>query len=161
MNKLNYPLRASKNKPPYVFRKDKWSNRRWMKKISKIILCFVSPLEKHLQSNQYQDLFFEIRDRGTKYVYFLFRFNFDFGFFIKPWRKRLCTWTISQERADLDCNCLLNSPLLERSDDLPNEKKKQLLLYREFLTLSQTSPGFYVPEENFFWKHCGKGRNCS
>ena len=32
--------------------------------------------------------------------------------------------TISPEKADLDCNfwavCLLNSPLLERSDDLSN-----------------------------------------
>ena len=32
-----------------------------MKKISKTILFFVSKLEKHLQSNQYKDLFFEIR----------------------------------------------------------------------------------------------------
>ena len=39
------------------------------KKISNIILCFVSTLEKHLQLNQYQDLFFEIRYIRTKYVY--------------------------------------------------------------------------------------------
>ena len=36
-------------------------------------ICFVSTLEKHLQSNQYQDLFFEIHHIR----------NFDFGFFIK------------------------------------------------------------------------------
>ena len=39
---------------------------------------------KYLQSNQYQDLFFEIRHMRTKYIYFQFRLNFDFGFFIKP-----------------------------------------------------------------------------
>ena len=33
-------------------------------------LVFVSTLEKHLQSNQYQNLFFEIRYIRTKYVYF-------------------------------------------------------------------------------------------
>ena len=75
-----------------------------MKKISKIILCFVSTLEKHMQSNGFQDLFFEIHHIRTKYVYFLIRLNFDFSFFIKPWRNRLCSWTISQERVDLDCN---------------------------------------------------------
>ena len=74
-----------------------------MKKILKIILCFVSTLEKHLQLNQYQDLFLEIRYIRTKYVYFLFRLNFDFGFFIKPWRNSLCIWIISQERVDVDC----------------------------------------------------------
>ena len=74
-----------------------------MKKLSKIILCFVSTLEKHLQSNQYLDLFFEIRHIRTKYVFFLFRLNYDFGFFIKPWRNRMCIESISQEKADLDC----------------------------------------------------------
>ena len=74
------------------------------KKILKIILCFISTFEKHLQSNQYQDLFFEIRHIRTKYVYFLFRLNIDFGFFIKSWRNRLCIGTIWQERVDLDCN---------------------------------------------------------
>ena len=29
-----------------------------------------------------QDLFFEIRHIRTKYVYFLFRLNFDLGFFL-------------------------------------------------------------------------------
>ena len=29
------------------------------------------------------------------------------------------------------------------------------------LTLSQTSPGFYVPAVQVFWKHCGKRLNCS
>ena len=29
------------------------------------------------------------------------------------------------------------------------------------LTLSQTSPGFYVSAGQVFWKHCGKRRNCS
>ena len=50
-------------------------------------MCFVSALEK--QSNQYQDLFIEIcYDIRTKYVYFLFRLNFDFGFFIKTMTKQ-------------------------------------------------------------------------
>ena len=34
--------------------------------------------------------------------YFLFRLEFDFGFFIKPWRNSLCIWTISQEILDLE-----------------------------------------------------------
>ena len=51
--------------------------------ISKIILCFVLTLEKHLQSNPYQDLFFEMLHIRAKYVYFVFQFNCDFGFFIK------------------------------------------------------------------------------
>ena len=67
-------------------------------------LVFVSTLEKYLQANQYQDLFFEICHIRTKYVCFQFRLNFDFSFFIKLWRNRLCIWTISQERVDLDCN---------------------------------------------------------
>ena len=46
-----------------------------------------------------------------KYVYFLFRFNSDFGFFLKPWRNRLCIWTISQERVDLECNFWSSLPL--------------------------------------------------
>ena len=29
------------------------------------------------------------------------------------------------------------------------------------LTLSQTSPGFYVSAVQVFWKHCGKRRSCS
>ena len=29
------------------------------------------------------------------------------------------------------------------------------------LTLSQTSPGFYLPAVQVSWKHCGKRRNCS
>ena len=29
------------------------------------------------------------------------------------------------------------------------------------LTLSKTSPGFYVSAVQVFWKHCGKRRNCS
>ena len=43
---------------------------------------------KALQSNQYQDLFFEIRHIRTKYNYFLFPLNFDFGFFIKTMTKQ-------------------------------------------------------------------------
>ena len=33
-------------------------------------------------------------------------------------------------------------------------------LWSKGLTLSQTSPGFYVSAEELFWKHCGKRRNC-
>ena len=53
-----------------------------------LMLCFVSTLEKHLQSNQYQDLFFEISHMTTKYVNFLFQLNVDFGFFIKTMTKQ-------------------------------------------------------------------------
>ena len=44
-------------------------------------LCFASTLEKHFK---YQGLFFEIRHKRTKYDYFPFWLNCDFGFFIKP-----------------------------------------------------------------------------
>ena len=37
-----------------------------------LVFC-IDPLKKHLQSNQYQDLFFEIRSIRTKYVYFLYK----------------------------------------------------------------------------------------
>ena len=37
-----------------------------------------------------KSIFFEIRHIRTKYVYFLFRLNFDFGFYIKPLRNGLC-----------------------------------------------------------------------
>ena len=60
-----------------------------MKKISKIIVCFVSTVEKHLQSSQYKDLFFDIRHTRTKYV--LFRFIY------KTMRKQ----TIPLEKVDL------------------------------------------------------------
>ena len=33
--------------------------------------------------------------------------------------------------------------------------------FLSFLTLSQTSPGFYVSAVQAFWKQCGKRRNCS
>ena len=36
-----------------------------------------------------------------------------------------------------------------------------LLLVIIMLTLSQTSPGFYVSSLQVFRKHCGKRRNCS
>ena len=52
-----------------------------------MILRFVSTLEKHLQSNQYQDLVFEIRHIRTKYTCLFSKkicLNFDFGFFLKP-----------------------------------------------------------------------------
>ena len=32
---------------------------------------------------------------------------------------------------------------------------------KSLLTLSQTSPGFYVSAVQVFWKHCRKRRNCS
>ena len=35
------------------------------------------------------------------------------------------------------------------------------ILFDESLTLSQTSPGFYVSAAQISWKHCGKRRNCS
>ena len=33
-------------------------------------------------------------------------------------------------------------------------------VYITWLTLSQTSPGFYVSAVQVFWKHCEKRRNC-
>ena len=71
---------VNKNKPPSVFRKDK----RWNRKINKENIennLVLYRLSKRI-CNQYQDLFFEIRYIRTKCVYFLFRLNFDFGFFI-------------------------------------------------------------------------------
>ena len=122
MDNLNYIFKVSKDK--LLFFEKIMMEWKIMKKISKTILCFVLTLEKHLQSNQYQDPFFEIRHIRTKYVYFLFRWNFDIGFFIQPWRNRLCIWTISQERVDLDCNFWGSLPykLTTVGDDLSNDK---------------------------------------
>ena len=36
-----------------------------------------------------------------------------------------------------------------------------LLFWQCFLTLFQTSPGFYVSEVQVIWKHCAKRWNCS
>ena len=49
---------------------------------------FCNDPRKHLQSNQYQDPFFEIRQIRTNYVYFPFWLNFDFSFFIKSVTKQ-------------------------------------------------------------------------
>ena len=88
MNNLIYPLRVSKNTPPpppfLRFSKRQMMELKINEENIENNLVFVSTLEKHLQPNQYQDLFFEIRHTRSKYVYFLFRLNFDFGFFIKP-----------------------------------------------------------------------------
>ena len=35
------------------------------------------------------------------------------------------------------------------------------MLLTSVLTISQTSPSFYVSVVQVFWKHCGKRRNCS
>ena len=43
-------------------------------------LAFCIDPRKAFAINQYQDLFFEIHHIRTKYVYFLFRLNLDFGF---------------------------------------------------------------------------------
>ena len=48
-----------------------------------MILSFVSTPEKHLQSNHTKIWFFEMRYIKTKYDYFLFRLNSDFGICIK------------------------------------------------------------------------------
>ena len=37
---------------------------------------------------------------------------------------------------------------------------RQIIIF-VLLTLSQASPGFYMPVIQVFWKHCGKRRNCS
>ena len=47
---------------------------------------------------------------------------------------------------------------LLRTAPLPIHK---VIIITIFLTLSQTSPGFYVSAVQVFWKHCGKRRNCS
>ena len=41
------------------------------------------------------------------------------------------------------------------------KKKARFNKLHDYLTLSQTSPGFYVSAVKVFWKHCGKRRNCS
>ena len=86
MNNLNYPLSVRKNKPPS--KRQMMEQKKKMRKISKIILCLLSTLEKHLQSNEYQEQFFEIRHIRTKYGYFLFQLNFDLGFLIKTMTKQ-------------------------------------------------------------------------
>ena len=61
-----------------------------MKKISKIILCFVSTLEKYLQLNQYctKIVFFDIRHTRTKYVLFSISVKFRFWFLYKTMTKQ-------------------------------------------------------------------------
>ena len=79
---------------------------------------------------------FEIRYIRTKLVYFLFRLNFDFCFFIKPWRNRLSIWIISQERVDLDCITSGSPPFklttVERSDDLSNNSQTKRMVISFF-----------------------------
>ena len=101
-----------------------------MKKIWKLILCFVSTLEKHLQSKKIpRSVFFlfEIRHIRTKYVYFLFRLNFDFGFFTEVTNHVEQTVYLNSFVREsgfrwqfLRQSTFLNSPLVERSD-LSNE----------------------------------------
>ena len=86
MDNLDYPLKVSKNKPPSVF-----SRRLMMEwKINEeniennLVFCIDPRKAFAIKPNQYQYLFFKIRHIRTKYFYFLFRLNFDFGFFIKP-----------------------------------------------------------------------------
>ena len=59
------------------------------------------------------------------------------------------------------CNVLLQKLLkhsyVEAVSLVTNRTATQLVC----LTLSQTSPGFYVSVVNFFQKYCGKRRNCS
>ena len=59
MNNLNCPLKVRKNKPPSVFFfffekiSDGTENKKENIENNLVLLCFVSNLEKHLQSNQY------------------------------------------------------------------------------------------------------------
>ena len=71
--------------------------------MSKIMLLFVSTVEKHLYSNQHKKLSFEIRHIRKKYVYYLFQF-FDFGLFTK--KKNMTKHCIEQFcwKECLDCN---------------------------------------------------------
>ena len=54
--------------------------------------------------------------------------------------------------------------ILEKVNPLLNDKNlncsKLKQIADDILTLSQTSPGFYVYAVQVFWKHCGKRRNC-
>ena len=70
------------------------------------------------------------RNMSYKIKIRLFRLNLEFDFFIKPWRNRLCIWLISQERVDV---CLLNSPLLQRSDDLSDKIEFHLSYFSELM----------------------------
>ena len=65
--------------------------------------------------------FFEIRHIRTKYVCFLFRLNFNFDFFIKKHDETDCVSEQFCKKewiyiAISEAVCLLNSPLLERSE---------------------------------------------
>ena len=96
-----------------------------MKKILKIILCFVSILAKHLQSNRYQDLFFEMcRMYKNKIRLFSTSVKFWYRFVYKTMTKQTEYERFRNKEqiqiAISEAICLLNSPLLERSDDLSN-----------------------------------------
>ena len=52
-------------------------------------MCFVSTLEKHLQSNQYQDLFFEIHHIRTKFGFrFLYKNHDEIDCVSEQFRKK-------------------------------------------------------------------------
>ena len=73
MNNLNYPLKVSKNKPPSVFRKDKWWNRKMNKENIDNNLVFCIDPRKAFAIKSIPRSVFEIRQIRIKYVYFLFR----------------------------------------------------------------------------------------
>ena len=73
-----------------------------------------------------KSVFFLNPSHKNKIVCFLFRLNFDFGFFIKQFRNRL--YLVRKKDwiyiAVSEAVCLLNSTLLEKSDDLFNKNSR-------------------------------------
>ena len=96
------------------------------------LVFFVSTIEKHLQSNKYQVLIFEIhhmyKNKICLHNIFCFWFNFDFVFFIKPSQNRLCIWTILQERVDFDCNFLGSLPFKHMENIWRNQNLKSTIV---------------------------------
>ena len=70
MNNLNYPLRVNQNNTPFPFFENINDETDDNEENIENNIVFCITLEKHLQSNQYQDLFFEIRHIGFLFFYF-------------------------------------------------------------------------------------------
>ena len=61
-----------------------------------------------------------------------------------------------EENADCQHFLLFPQCFQKASSSKVIKSRKKLRLHGKELTLSQTSPGFYVSAVQIFWKHCGE-----
>ena len=87
MDSSNDPLRVSKNKPPSGFSKRYTIEQKINEENieNNLVFCIDPRIAFAIKSiPRFVFFFLEIRHIRTKYVYFLFRLDLNFGFFIKP-----------------------------------------------------------------------------